>query len=420
MIKLDFERYVKLPDLARRLSGVFNQVISMFSDVDNRVTDVENDINNLQNEVGDLANSVTPILTATLSVTSISTGGTDYPPDYTGNSGTGSFTRVFNEVNGSNVDQFFTYNTANGQITALATGNVSVTANSFQIRTGNSFLFIHNVTDNIPVLVTFRGYTENSTSYLNMNRINLVLQGTFDMVAGKVYELRQTKEFSYNGNNAFGDYVGTADRKISWCTLRMDLNQDAGTILPPLPEPNYYGASKCYVAQRTYNSTGTGQFINASDNNLGAVSTWTRRALNYIKTNDSSRYSLVNAGTINAAIIISQPGTYVLRSLANSGRSGNFQSMLETSWSGVSSGFRMQQLRNVLSTTDNAVGSIGQISISMELVVDEGNTAAVSLAQFYTISTTQYGSSTKWGSYWIDPDTYADTCTIEIELIEDL
>lgn len=42
MIKLDFEKYTKMNDLTRRLSGAFNQVISLFSGVESRIEALEN------------------------------------------------------------------------------------------------------------------------------------------------------------------------------------------------------------------------------------------------------------------------------------------------------------------------------------------------------------------------------------------
>lgn len=42
MIKLDFEKYTKINDLTRRLSNVFNQVISLFNGVESRIKALEN------------------------------------------------------------------------------------------------------------------------------------------------------------------------------------------------------------------------------------------------------------------------------------------------------------------------------------------------------------------------------------------
>ncbi len=213
----------RIDNVETDLTDLSSEVATNTTDIglnSGNITGLDSRVTNNEIEIASLASAKS--YKATMSVSSTSTSSTDYPPDFSGTSSTGSFTRRFNEIRGINKSDFISLNTTTGDFTITRSGHYNFNGLSYGERIGNSGIHIFNVTDNSPVLFTSNFFISDSGNSFDMTRSFLRLSGTAYLTSGRVYRMRQVKSDSYSGSQAFGDANLGSGIKIVWCSLSLE------------------------------------------------------------------------------------------------------------------------------------------------------------------------------------------------------
>ena len=174
----------------------------------------------------------------------------------------------------------------------------------------------------------------------------------------------------------------------------------------------------CVATQRSFNTSGTSGAIVASDAQYLVVNTTSARRLNNFETLSPEYFELVNSGTATAHILIKKAGKYKIKGLLTAKRTGYFDAWINASKSGVVE----HSLRPTSGYTATGATSAGNAAtINIIGVVEVPDDTTVGMFAYYGAN----NSNTCYGEFWTYNNTYSptnfnDTCSIEIELIEDL
>lgn len=174
---------------------------------------------------------------------------------------------------------------------------------------------------------------------------------------------------------------------------------------------------KCIATQRTYNNTPTyGEFA-AGDDSTAIASTNNRRRLNHFSTNEANYFELVDSGLATNYVRIKKPGKYIIRFTSQMQRTGNSTyCYLHVHEPSTSQTYRFDRPANItLATGATSVGNAMTGGGSIEIEFSSG-TREVTLWHYFATRTAGYN----YGRFGIHGNTSTDTCSIEVELIEDV
>lgn len=173
---------------------------------------------------------------------------------------------------------------------------------------------------------------------------------------------------------------------------------------------------KCIATQRTYN-TGAYAELPAADDTFALANTDNRRRLNYFSTNKSDYFELVNSGLATSLVRIKMPGRYIVRFTSVCMRTGtNTYCYLNSYHPTAGITHRFDRPGNVVVTNSNInPGNALVAGGSIEVQVAPGDTAELTLWHYFTSRTAGYN----YGRFGINTNSYTDTCSIEVELIQD-
>lgn len=172
----------------------------------------------------------------------------------------------------------------------------------------------------------------------------------------------------------------------------------------------------CIATQRTTNTNPYAE-LPAADDQFALATTDNRRRLNFLSTNDATYYELVNSNTATAYVRIKKPGKYSIKFTSVCHRTGVSTYCYLVSFDPVSTiSHRFDRPGNVV--LSSAAGTAGNVIVAGGSVQIEfaSGTREISLWHFFGTRTVGFN----YGRFGIQQNTYTDTCSIEIELIEDL
>lgn len=180
---------------------------------------------------------------------------------------------------------------------------------------------------------------------------------------------------------------------------------------------NYQKSIKCIATQRTYNSTNAYQEMPADDDQHASALADNRRRLNYFKTNANDYFELINSGLVTNFIRIKKPGSYKIRFTSICMRTGvSTYCFIQVYDPALSLTTRFDRPANAAVSSANATaGNTLNGGGTFEVSFSSG-TREISLWHFFGTRTVGFN----YGRFGIYANSHTDTCSVEIELIEDI